>query len=115
MKQSIEQTEFIKNCQIINNTYYRYVSDDFQFEYGAINIVPRFHYDRKIKEELIQFKAVVATSLVLKRNSDKGALIYEYQILHRDENNGFKTECDTFPLYDYTIIIKHIGDAQIQI
>ena len=54
MKQGIEQTEFIKNCQIIDNTYYRYVSDDFQFEYGAINVKPRFHIDRKIKEELIQ-------------------------------------------------------------
>ena len=53
--------------------------------------------------------------MVLKRNSAKGDLIYEYQILHRDENNGFKTECAKFPLYDYTIIIKHIGDAQIQI
>lgn len=115
MKQDIEQTEFIKNCQLIDNTYYRYVSDDFQFEYGAINVVPRFHLDRKIKEEFIQFKAVVATSLVLKRNSAKGDLIYEYQILHRDEKNGFKTECAKFPLYDYTIIIKHIGDAQIQI
>lgn len=115
MKQSIEQTEFIKNYQIIDNTYYKYVSDDFQFEYGAINVTPRFHYDRKIKEELIQFKAVVATSLVLKRNSAKGGLIYEYQILYRNENNGFKTECAKFPLYDYTIIIKHIGDAQIQI
>ena len=115
MKQDIEQTEFIKNYQIIDNTYYRYVSDDFQFEYGAINIVPRFYPDRKIKEELIQFKAVVATSLVLKRNSAKGDLIYEYQILHRDENNGFKTECATFPLYDYTTTVKHIGDAQIQI
>ena len=115
MKQGIEQTEFIKNYQIIDNTYYRYVSDDFQFEYGAINIVPRFHFDRKIKEELIQFKAVVTTSLVLKRNSAKGGLIYEYQILYRNENNGFKTECAKFPLYDYTIIIKHIGDAHIQI
>lgn len=60
MKQDIEQTEFIKNCQIIDNTYYRYVSDDFKFEYGAINVKPRFHIDRKIKEEFIQFKAVVA-------------------------------------------------------
>ena len=51
----------------------------------------------------------------VKRNSAKGDLIYEYQILHRDENNGFKTECAKFPLYDYTVIIKHIGDAQIQI
>lgn len=42
MKQDIEQTEFIKNCQLIDNTYYRYVSDDFQFEYGVINVVPRF-------------------------------------------------------------------------
>lgn len=50
----------MKNCHLIDNTYYRYVSDDFQFEYGVINIVPRFHLDRKIKEELIQFKAVVA-------------------------------------------------------
>ena len=115
MKQDIEQTEFIKNCRLIDNTYYKYVSDDFQFEYGVINVVPRFHLDRKIKEEFIQFKAVVTTSLVLKRNSAKGDLIYEYQILYRDENNGFKTECAKFPLYDYTIIIKHIGDAQIQI
>ena len=60
MKQDIEQTEFIKNCQIIDNTYYRYVSDSFQFEYGVINVKPRFHIDRKIKEEFIQFKAVVA-------------------------------------------------------
>ena len=60
MKQDIEQTEFIKNYQIIDNTYYRYVSDDFQFDYGAINVVPRFYPDRKIKEEFIQFKAVVA-------------------------------------------------------
>ena len=60
MKQNAELTEFIKNCRLIDNTYYRYVSDDFQFEYGAINVVPRFHLDRKIKEELIQFKAVVA-------------------------------------------------------
>ena len=81
MKQSIEQTEFIKNYQIIDNTYYRYVSDDFQFEYGAINVVPRFHLDRKIKEEFIQFKAVVTTSLVLKRNSAKGDLIYEIKVL----------------------------------
>lgn len=50
----------MKNCHLIDNTYYRYVSDDFQFEYGAINVKPRFHLDRKIKEELIQFKAVVA-------------------------------------------------------
>ena len=115
MKQDIEQTEFIKNCHLINNTYYRYVSDDFQFEYGVINVVPRFHLDRNRKEEGIQCKAVVATSLILKRNSIKGDLIYEYQMRHRDENNGFKTECAKFPLYDYTIIIKHIGDAQIQI
>ncbi len=115
MKQDIEQTEFIKNYQIIDNTYYRYVSDDFQFDYGAINIRPRFYLDRKMKEEFIQFKAVVATDLILKRNSAKGDLIYEYQILYRDENNGFKTECAKFPLYDYTITIKHIGDALIQI
>lgn len=56
MKQDIEQTEFIKNCQLIDNTYYRYVSDDFQFEYGAINVKPRFHLDRKIKENIIDDK-----------------------------------------------------------
>lgn len=96
MKQDIEQTEFIKNCQLIDNTYYRYVSDDFQFEYGVINVVPRFHIDRKIKEEFIQFKAVVATSLALKRNSAKGDLIYEYQILHRDEKMDSKQSVQNF-------------------
>lgn len=50
----------MKNCHLVDNTYYKYVSDDFQFEYGAINVKPRFHIDRKIKEEFIQFKAAVA-------------------------------------------------------
>lgn len=77
MKQDIEQTKFIKNCQLIDNTYYRYVSDDFQFEYGAINVKPRFHLDRKIKEEFIQCELPTSKAVGFSLNSSNELSINE--------------------------------------
>lgn len=112
MKQHTEQTESIRYYHLINNTCYRYVSDNFQFEYGAINVKPRFHISEMIEDNITHFRTVIRTSIVLKRNGNN-ELIYEYQIAYRDENNEFTLKCAKFSLYDYTLEIKHVGDAQI--
>lgn len=113
MKQNIEQTGFIKNCHLIDNTFYRYDDSSFKFEYGAIDVKPRFRISGMVEDITTHFRTVIRTSVVLKRKGDN-ELIYEYQIAYEDENDEFKLKCAKFSLYDYVIIIKHLGDAQIQ-
>lgn len=106
--------EFLNSFCLINNIFYRYDDSSFKFEYAAIDVKPRFHISGMVQDITTHFRAVIRTSVVLKIN-ENNELIYEYQILYRDENNEFKTECAKFSLYDYTITIKYTGDAQIQI
>ena len=106
--------EFFNSFCLIDNTFYRYDDSSFKFEYGSIDVKPRFHIIGMVKDTIIHFRAVIRTSVILKRN-ENNELIYEYQIAYKDENDEFTLKCAKFPLYDYVIVVKHLGDAQIQI
>lgn len=88
---------------------------DLKFEYGIIKYKHRFSINRPLDDyKETTLNKCVRTSLELKyKTMAKNKLIYELQILYKDENN--KPQCICLDLHDYTIKIIKKGDMQTNI
>jgi hypothetical protein len=85
------------------------------FDYGVVVYKHRFSINRSLddyKETTIETCVRMGVELKYKTMAcDK--LVYEMQILYKDENN--KVQCLCLDLHDWTIAIKHIGNMQCNI
>lgn len=86
-----------------------------EFDYGIVVYKHRFNLTRPLddyKETTINKCIRIGLELKYKTMAcDK--LIYEMQIVYKDENN--KLQCICLDLHDWTIAIKHIGNMQCDI
>ena len=88
---------------------------DFKFDYGVIEYKHRFSINRSLDDyKLTCLNKCIRIGLQLCYKTmacDK--LVYEMQIIYRDENN----ECQLLrlDLHDYTFKIKHVGNMQVDI
>ena len=85
------------------------------FEYGYVVYQHRFSIKRSLNdyEETALNKVIrMGIHLVYKTMAcDK--LVYEMQILHRDAEG--KVQCLKLDLSEWTVCVKHVGHAQINI
>ena len=88
---------------------------DVTRDYGVVTYKHRFSISRSLDDyKEITLNKCIRMGVVLKYKTvacDK--LVYEMQILHRDENN--KVKCLCLDLKDWTFDIKHIGNMQCSI
>ena len=92
---------------------YKFNKSDF--DYGIVVYKHRFSIKRALDDyEETTLNKCIRMGVVLKYKTvacDK--LVYEMQILHRDEND--KVKCLCLDLHDWTFNIKHIGNMRCYI
>ena len=85
------------------------------FDYGIVVYKHRFSIKRALDDyEETTLNKCIRMGVALKYKTvacDK--LVYEMQILHRDEND--KVKCLCLDLHDWAFNIKHIGNMQCEI
>ena len=106
---------------IENNVYYVAPPEDtitvqdknFSFEYGIVTYEHRFSISRPLSDyEETTLNKCIRIGLELKyKTMKKDKLIYELQIVYKDENN--KLQCACLDLEEYHVVIKHKGNMML--
>ena len=106
---------------IENNVYYvahpentiTVKDKNFSFEYGIVTYQHRFSINRSLNDyEETTLNKCIRIGVELKyKTMAKDKLVYELQIVYKDENN--KLQCACLDLEEYHVIIKHKGNMML--
>ena len=88
---------------------------EINFDYGIVVYKHRFNLSRSLDDYYeTPINKCIRMGVELKyKTMDCDKLVYEMQIVYKDEND--KLQCLCLDLHDWTIAIKHIGDMQCNI
>lgn len=91
------------------------MSNKINFDYGVVTYKHRFSLNRSLNDyEEFTLNKCIRVEIVLKYyTTDCDKLVYEIQILHRDENN--KVQCLCLDLKEWTFSIKYVGNMSCNI